>query len=269
MDRRSIGTAALAASGMAAALLAAPAAAQPGTASRLQLVQQAGVIRFGTTGDFNPMSFRDPATRELRGHQIDAARQLAADMNLRTEFVPTDWRTLINGLQANQYDAVFTGTSMSVARAMAAAFTIPWGRNAFVPLVTRANAGKFRDWNDLNQRGVTIGTTLGTTMEQFVQQALPNATLRRVESPARDWQELLAGRVDATMSSLVEAAFLTREYPELVSILADRPRNPIPMAFLVAAGDPTWLTFLNAWVTIRQASGYFDELNARWGIVQG
>jgi cyclohexadienyl dehydratase len=236
---------------------------------RLSAVQAAGVIRFGTTGDFNPMSFRDAASRELRGHQIDCAKQLATDMNLRAEFVATDWRTLINGLQANQYDAVFTGTSMSVARAAAASFSIPWGRNAFVPLVTRANAQKFRDWADLNHRGVTIGTMLGTTMEQFVQQTLPNATLRRVESPARDWQELLGGRVDATMSSLIEAAFLTKEYPQLASILADKPRNPIPMAFLLPGGDPNWKSFIDAWVTIRLASGFFDELNTRWGIVQG
>jgi cyclohexadienyl dehydratase len=267
MNRRDIPTvSALLAGGFA---LAPQARAQTGAAGRLQAMQAAGVIRFGTTGDFNPMSFRDPASRELRGHQVDCARQLGADLNLRVEFVATDWRTLINGLQANQYDAVFTGTSMSVARAVAASFSIPWGRNAFVPLVTRANAQKFRDWPDLNQRGVTIGTNLGTTMEQFVQQALPNATLRRVESPARDWQELLGGRVDATMSSLIEAAFLTREYPQLVSILADRPRNPIPMAFLLPANDPNFKNFIDAWVTIRQASGFFDELNTRWGIVQG
>ena len=266
MKRRSVPAVAAAIAGGLA--LASTARAQGASGSRLQAVQQAGVIRFGTTGDFNPMSFRDAASRELRGHQIDCARQLATDMTLRAEFVPTDWRTLINGLQANQYDAVFTGTSMSVARAMAASFTTPWGRNAFLPLTSRANAARFKDWSDLNQRGVTIGTNLGTTMEQFVQQELPNATLRRVESPARDWQELLTGRVDATMSSLIEAAFLTKEYPQLVSILADKPRNPIPMAFMVAAGDPGWLTFLNAWITIRQASGFFDEINTRWGIVQ-
>jgi cyclohexadienyl dehydratase len=266
MNRRDIPFAsALLAGGLA---LVPQARAQAPATGRLAAIQAAGVIKFGTTGDFNPMSFRDAASRELRGHQIDCAKQLAADMNLRAEFVPTDWRTLINGLQAGQYDAVFTGTSMSVARAMAASFTIPWGKNAFVPLVARGNAGKFTSWDALNQRGVTIGTNLGTTMEQFVQQALPNATLRRVESPARDWQELLAGRVDATMSSLIEAAFLTKEYNQIVSILADKPRNPIPMSFLIAGGDPNFKNFLDAWITIRLASGFFDEVNARWGLVQ-
>ncbi|PZW46626.1 amino acid ABC transporter substrate-binding protein (PAAT family) [Humitalea rosea] len=256
----------------AAALLAAPFAlgatqvqAQGAARGRLEAIQASGRIRFGTTGDFNPMSFRDPASRAYRGHQIDAAEQLAKDMNLRAEFVATDWRTLINGLQADQYDAVFTGTSMSVARAMAASFSMPWGRNAFVPLVRRQDAAKFPSWETLNVPGVTIGTNLGTTMEQFVQQALPNATLRRVESPARDWQELISGRVDATMSSLIEAAFLTREYPQLVSLFTAEPRNPIPMAFMTV-NDPIFVNFLNAWIVIRQASGFFAEIGRKWGV---
>lgn len=261
----------LPAAAAAAATLAIPAQAQAQAAgsSRLQAIQSSGRIRIGTTGDFNPMSFRDPASREYRGHQIECGQRLARDMNVRAEFVATDWRTLINGLVADQYDIVCTGTSMSVARAMAASFTIPWGRNAFVPLVHRRNATRFANWDAMNQRGVTIGTNLGTTMEQFVQQGLPNATLRRVESPARDWQELLGGRVDATMSSLIEAAFLTKEYPDLVAIFQDNPRNPIPMAFLSPLNDQVFTNFLNAWITISTANGFFAEINAKWGVVQG
>ncbi|MBU8538334.1 transporter substrate-binding domain-containing protein [Falsiroseomonas tokyonensis] len=262
MHRRHIPAAAAA----AALLVPAQALAQPAAAGRLQAIQSAGRIRIGTTGDFNPMSFRDPATRSYRGHQIEAAEQLARDMGVRAEFVATDWRTLISGLQADQYDVVFTGTSMSVARALAASFTIPWGRTGFIPLTTRRNAARFANWDSLNQRGVTLATNLGTTMEQFVQQALPAATLRRVESPARDWQELLGGRVDATMSTVIEAAFLTREYPDLVALFTDQPRNPIPMAFMAPLQDPVFLNFLNAWVTIRLASGFFAELGQKWGV---
>jgi len=266
MQRRFLPAAAAAA---AAVAMPGQASAQAAGASRLQAIQSSGRIRFGTTGDFNPMSFRDPASREYRGHQIDAGNQLARDMNVRAEFIATDWRTLINGLQADQYDVVFTGTSMSVPRAMAASFSIPWGRNAFVPLVRRRDANRFANWDALNQRNVTIGVNLGTTMETWVQSALPGATLRRVESPARDWQELLGNRVDATMSSLIEAAFLTKEYPDLVAIFQNTPRNPIPMAFLAPVNDMVFTNFLNAWITIRTASGFFEEINTRWGVSQG
>jgi cyclohexadienyl dehydratase len=263
MFRRTLPAAAL-----AAGTLAIPAQAQAQGAGRLAAVQAAGRIRIGTTGDFNPMTVRDPATREYRGHQIDCAQQLARDMNLRAEFVATDWRTLVNGLQADQFDVVMTGTSISVARAMAAAFTLPWGRTGFIPLVRRRDAAKFATWDALNARAVTIGTTLGTTMEQFVQQALPNATLRRVESPARDWQELLGGRVDAAMTSVIEAAFLTREYPDLVAILRDQPRNPIPMAFMAPGNDAAWLRFLDTWMTLRIESGFFTETARKWGLAE-
>lgn len=245
------------------ALAQAPAS---GPKSRLLSVQETNVLRVGTTGDFNPMSFRDPGTNELRGHQIDAARQLAKDIGVEIRFVPTDWRTLVAGTVANQFDIVATGTSMSVARAKAVAFSDSWGTNAFVPLVRKGQEGKYRDWADLNRREVTVGFNLGTTFEQFVQQDLPAATPRRVESPARDWQELLAGRVDVTISSLIEAAFLTKEYPQIVALFPDRPRNAIPMAFVTPIDDLVWLNFVNNWIRIRKASGFFDQLARTWNL---
>ncbi len=265
INRRLLATSALALPALG--LATTQASAQAAAKSRLKSIQDTNQLRVGTTGDFNPMSFRTPGVDGYQGHEIDCAALLAADLGVKAVFVPTDWRTLINGLVADQYDIVMTGTSMSAGRAMAATFVEPWGRNAFVPLVQKQDAGKFRDWADLDKPGVTIGTNLGTTMEQFVQQSLPKATLRRVESPARDWQELLGGRVDATMSSMIEAASLTKEYPKLSILFADKPRNPIPMAWLIPQGDPTWLAFMNNWMTLRRASGEFDRLGAKWNLV--
>jgi cyclohexadienyl dehydratase len=271
LNRRWLAPAALAASALGLAALeprkAAAQTAQVVAKSRLKAIEDTNTLRIGTTGDFNPMSFRTPGSTGFEGHQIDCATLLAADLGVKPVFVTTDWKTLINGLTADQYDIVMTGTSMSAARAIAATFVEPWGRNAFVPLVQKANAAKFHDWADLDQPGVTIGTNLGTTMEQFVQQSLPRATLRRVESPARDWQELLGGRVDVTMSSMIEAASLTREYPQLAILFPGQPRNPIPMAFLIPQGDPIWLAFLNNWTTLRRASGEFDALAKKWNLV--
>ena len=239
----------------------------PQQGSRLDRIQKAGVLKVGTTGDYNPMSFRDPNTKELTGHQIDAAKELAKDLGVKIEFVPTDWKTLVQGVQAGQYDIAMTGASMSVARAKTAGFTIPWGHNAFFPLVLKKNADKYKDWEDLNQPSVTAGFNLGTTMEQFVQSALPKSGVRRVESPARDWQELLAGRVDYTVTSLFEGAQLVKQHPDMTMILMDKPRNSIPMSFVVAIDDQVWINFVNNWIVIKRQNGYFAELNKKWGII--
>ena len=108
--------------------------------SALNKVLDSGTLRVGTTGDFNPMSFKDPETKEYKGHQIDAAKQLAADLGVEVEFVPTDWKTLINGIVADKYDIVMTGTSMTVGRAKAAGYTAPWGRTGYLPLARKDKA---------------------------------------------------------------------------------------------------------------------------------
>ena len=251
----------------AATLLAPDAAmAQTATKSRLLRVQESGVLRVGTTGDYVPMTFKDPATNEYKGHQIDAAKELAKDLGVKVEFVLTDWKSLVTATQADKFD-IMTGTSMSVARAKAVVFTNPWGRNAFFPLVLKKNASKYKDWDSLNNANLTVGFNLGTTFEQFVQSTLPKAKAKRVESPARDYQELLTGKVDYTVTSLIEGSALTKQYPELQMILLDKPRNSIPMAFIVANDDQQWLNFINNWLTMKRQTGYFAELNKQWGVV--
>ena len=269
MDRRSllaggIGLGAavpvLTASGQTLAQAPAPAALR----SRLATIQQTGIVRCGVTGDYNPMSFRDPATRELKGHQVDCANKLAADMGVKAEFLPTTWATLVNGLTANQYDIVTSGSSMSVPRMKASVFSNPWGRNAFLPLARKEMADKIKSWADLNDPSIRVGFNLGTTFEQFVQAELPKATVRRVEAPVRDFQELLAGRVDVTITSLIEGSQLMREHTQLTMLLRDTPKNSIPLCFMSPIEDFAWLNFINNWVVLHQASGFFDQLSEKW-----
>ena len=47
----------------------------------------------------------------------------------------------------------------------------------------------------------------------------------------------------------------------------DKPKNSIPMSFVVAIDDQVWINFLNNWVVIKRQNGYFTELNQKWGIV--
>ncbi len=90
---------------------ASPAAAQ----SALNQILDGGVLKVGTTGDWNPMSVRDPATNAYKGYDVDVMTELAKDLGVTLEFVPTDWKTLVNGVAAGAYH--ITGSaSISPAR---------------------------------------------------------------------------------------------------------------------------------------------------------
>lgn len=58
--------------------------------SRLQDVLNTGVLRVGTTGDWNPMTMKDPATNSYRGFDIDVTAELAKDLGVKVEYVATD-----------------------------------------------------------------------------------------------------------------------------------------------------------------------------------
>ena len=244
-------------------LVAGDAAAQEG--SRLQRILESGVLRVGTTGDFNPMSFRNPSSGALEGYDIDAVEKLAADMGVRIEYVPTDWKTLVAGIVADKYD-ITTSASLSMDRAAVAGFSDPYVEFSTVPMTQAARAGEFSSWADLDRADVTIAVTLGTVFEQQARGYFQNATIRTVEAPAREWQEVISGRATASITSNVDAAQLVTSYPELAVVKVDQPRSRRPGAFLLPQADQVWINYVNHWIALHHASGWFTEQQAKWNL---
>ena len=154
----------------------------------LQDILSSGVLKVGTTGDWNPMTMKDPATNSYTGYDIDVMTALAKDLDVEIEFVPTDWKTLVSGVVSGKYH--MTGSaSISPARAKVAGYTDSYFSLATVPLTLTKNADKFKDWADLDKADVTVAATLGTTQEKQVKQFFPNAQYKIVEAPAREEAE--------------------------------------------------------------------------------
>jgi cyclohexadienyl dehydratase len=253
---------------VAAALLGIAFAAQAqAPKSRLQTILERGTLRVGTTGDFNPMSVRDTATNAYKGFDIEAMEQLAKDLGVKVEWVPTEWATLVAGITADRYDVFAGGSSLNMARARTVAFTDPYMEAGTIPLTLKANAGKFKSWSDVNAKGTVVAVLLGTVFEEQAKQHFPNATVRAIEKPATGYQEVLAGRAQVTVTSNIEAATLTQQYPNLTVVgNAGDMRNKRPFAYPVAQGDATWVIFLNNWIALKKSEGYFAALEAKYNL---
>ncbi|MEM1299978.1 MAG: transporter substrate-binding domain-containing protein [Pseudomonadota bacterium] len=231
--------------------------------SVLQEIASSGVLKVGTTGDWNPMTMKDPATNSYTGYDIDVMTEMAKDLGVVVEFVATDWKTLVNGVVAGRYH--ITGSaSIAPKRAKVAGYSTSYFSLATVPLTSKDNAGKFNDWVDLDKADVIVAATLGTTQEQQVKQFFPNAQHKIVEAPARDFQEVLAGRADAHITSNVEAYKLVDKYPELMIVPVEQPKARTPIAMLMPQADQVWLNYVNTWIQLKQERGFFDELGRKW-----
>lgn len=246
---------------VAATLMSTPLAAN--AQSALNDILSSGVLKVGTTGDWNPMSMKDIATNSYTGYDIDVMTALAADLGVTVEFVPTDWKTLVAGVTAGTYH--ITGSaSISPARAKAAGYSDSYFSLATVPLINKKDAALYKDWADLDKPEVTVAATLGTTQETQVKEFFPNAAYKIVEAPARDFQEVLSGRATAHITSNVEANKLVAQYPELMIVPVSAPRAKTPVAMLMKQDDQVWINYVNTWITLQKDAGLFDALAAKW-----
>ena len=246
----------------AALLLLTVSAAAQGQ-SALSEILNGGVLKVGTTGDWNPITMKDPATNSYTGYDIDVMTELAKDLGVEIEFVATDWKTLVSGVTSGKYH--MTGSaSLSPARAKAAGYSTSYFSLATVPLILAEDQDRFMDWADLDKADVTVAATLGTVQEQYVKRFFPNAQHKIVEAPARDFQEVLAGRADAHITSNVEASTLVQKYPQMMVVPVSRPKAPTPIAMLLPQADQVWINYVNTWIALKTERGFFEELGRKW-----
>ena len=104
--------------------------------SKLQTIKKNGELRVGTTGDWDPMSMKDPSTNKYKGFDIDVMKELAKDMGVKVKFVPTDWKTIVSGITANRYD-VSTSVTKTPKRAEVAGFKTTYYKYVTFPLVLK------------------------------------------------------------------------------------------------------------------------------------
>ncbi len=232
--------------------------------SALNKILSSGVLKAGTTGDFPPFSKRDTATNEYEGFDIDVLKELAKDMDVEIEFVPTDWKTLVNGIVAGGYD-ISGSASIQAKRMKAAGYSDTYMSVVIKAFTTEDKLSRFDGWDSINQPNVKTATTLGTTFEKLSKDWFPNSDLTLIEGPARGYQEVLAGRSDVFITSNVEGSTLLSKYPNIREISAE-PRNPTPLAMLMPQADQVWINFVDHWIKIKKTRGFFEKLAKKHGL---
>ncbi|EEA92328.1 cyclohexadienyl dehydratase [Pseudovibrio sp. JE062] len=235
--------------------------------SALNEILDSGELKVGTTGDWNPMSVRDPASNGYKGYDIDIMNELATDLGVKLTFVPTDWKTLVNGIVAGKYN--LTGSaSISPSRMKVAGYSESYISVEILPFTTSNKVEQFNSWDSINQKDVTVATTLGTTFEKLSKEWFPNATIKVVEAPARGYQEVLSGRADVFITSNIEGATLKAKFKQITNVPVAESRNPTPIAMLMPQDDQVWINYINNWIKIKKMNGFLDTTAQKWGLAQ-
>ncbi len=228
--------------------------------SAIEQIARRGTLRVGMD-IFVPWAMKDKKG-ELIGFEIDVARQLARDMGVKVQFVPTKWSGIIPALAAGKFDVIIGGMSVTPQRNMKINFTRPY---YYTSQGLLANLEKCRGFSvdDFNRPEVTLAARLGSTAALAAKKRFPKAKLRLFDDEPAAVQEVRNGRVHAMVASMPLPAHMAADAPDLLVAYKEQLMKE-PIAFGVRKGDFDTVNFFNNWIEMVRSRGWIDERYAYW-----
>jgi len=228
--------------------------------SSIDQIARRGTIRVGMDV-FVPWAMKDKKG-QLIGFEIDVAKQLAKDMGVKVEFVPTKWSGIIPALLAGKFDVIIGGMSITPQRNMKINFTNPYYYSSQGLLANKAKTKGF-SITDFNKADVTLAARLGSTAALAAKKSFPLAKLRLFDDEPSAVQEVRNGRVHAMVASQPLPAHMAADNPELLFSYNEQLMKE-PIAFGVKKGDFDTINFFNNWIEMVRAKGWIDERYQYW-----
>ena len=200
--------------------------------------ESAGVLRIGTTGDYAPYSWWDPGLSVYLGSDIALARQIAASLGLRAEFVRTTWSALSSDAAAGRFDIALGGISVTAERMQQAGFSTAYQSDRKQPVVRCGEEAHFDSVQEISRPQTRLIVNPGGTNERFARAMFPDASLILHEDNRSVFGEILAGRADVMVTDAVEGNLQQRQGKGLCVAHVAEVWAPADKAVWVPAGEP-------------------------------
>lgn len=227
----------------------------------LDQVLNSGTLRVAIIGGNPPYSKMSPSG-EPEGYDIDIAKQLAAALKVKPQFITTDIPGRVASLQTHKADVTIADFTKTVQRSTSIAFTDPYLVVSLQFLVA-ANRDDLKTVADINKSSIKVGITRGGTAEQNVPLAAPKATLARFNNEADELDALDAGQIDVMSQDNLYNAQLMKDHPGKYKVLPGLYSHE-EIAIGLPAGDFDWWRVVNTWVEQFNASGDNGRLFQKW-----
>lgn len=174
----------------------------------LAQIKDQGTITVAMEGNWAPWTYED-AAGNLTGFEVDVATAVAGKLGVKPEFVTGEWDGLLAGVQGGRYDLMANGVGFTEERAKAYYFSDFYAFNR-TALVVRGDNESIRSLEDL--KGKTTCNSANSTYQLLAESY--GATVKDVETLDGTIEELLAGRVDATLNAEVSINDYMKEKPD-------------------------------------------------------
>jgi len=154
-------------------------------------------IKIATESSYKPFSYTD-ADGKLIGYEIELVDALCTQMKADCEVISQDWDGLIPGLNAQKFDAVIAGMSITPERQEVVEFSDPYFHTGIILIGKKGD-----DISVADLKGQPVASQRSTVASQYLQDEHKEADIKLYDTQDNAYLDLTSGRVRAMMSDKV------------------------------------------------------------------
>lgn len=174
----------------------------------LDKIRETKVLKVGTDATFPPFEFKNEQG-EYDGFDIDLIHAVAEELGVeKVEFVDTEFKGLIPGLQAKHFDVIASAMYITEERRETIEFSDPYFPGGLSIMVKKDN-DEIQSIEDL--KGKKVSVQIGTKSLTFLNENYPEIETLEFEKNVEMFMALETGRADAVVTGRPAALVYAKE----------------------------------------------------------
>jgi polar amino acid transport system substrate-binding protein len=188
-------------------------------------VKARGVLRVGSQQTFPPVEFREPGKTDVTGASRDLLDEVARRLNLKLEYIQSEYAGLISGVEADRFDVASGGISDTEEREQKLDF-VNYMQSGGSILVLSANTDKLATIDDFCGKGVatmlggrTIMTAVEAASERCTKAGKPAIRAEQLPTAPDSRMQLDLKRVDGYIGDFPALVYMSAQFPGRYKIM--------------------------------------------------
>ncbi|HDJ2807147.1 TPA: ABC transporter permease subunit [Staphylococcus aureus] len=178
-------------------------------------IKERGELRVGLSADYAPMEFEHTVNgkTEYAGVDIDLAKKIAKDNNLKLKIVNMSFDSLLGALKTGKIDIIISGMTSTTERKKQVDFSDSYMMTKNIMLVKKDKVSEYKDIKDFNNK--KVGAQKGTEQEKIAQTEIENASITSLSRLPDVILALKSGKVEGAVVEKPVAEAYLKQNPKL------------------------------------------------------
>lgn len=219
-------------------------------------VNKAGCMGFGMSSGYPPFCFYNNRN-ELVGYDVDVANEIAKRLGVQPKLIDTEWKDIINNLNAGVYDGIVSSMSVTDERMALVNFSIPYYHSKSVLVVRKDSPYK----SHADMKGKIIGVETGTMFESDAK-TMGEVNIRTFNTSDQALLALHNKLIDGVITDEIVANYVVGTKKFSFESLGE-PLRRDKIAVALRKGDNTLLKKVNETLKAMQEDGTLRNLSAK------